>query len=137
MRPVRSCNPFEMASLPAAILGQVDQGDPISYMVLAKGTRVESSDGAEVGTVKEVLQVPEKDVFDGIVLRTPSGDLFADADDVGQIYENLVVLKVGAEGAALLPKPGPSAGTMSVSPSDVADSNLRYGARKLWSRFRR
>ena len=115
----------------------MDRGGPISYMVLAKGTRVESSDGAEVGTVKEVLQVPEKDVFDGIVLRTPSGDRFADADDVGQIYENLVVLKVSAEGAALLPKPGPSAGTMSVSPSDVADSNLRYGARKLWRRFRR
>jgi hypothetical protein len=106
-------------------------------MVLANGTRVESSDGAEVGTVKQVLQVPEKDVFDGIVLRTPSGERFADADDVGYIYENLVVLKVNAEAAALLPKPGPSAGTMSVTPDDVADSNLRYGARKLFSRFRR
>ena len=113
----------------------MDPGDPISYMVLAKGTRVESSDGQEVGTVKRVLQVPEKDVFDGIVVRTPRGDRFADADDVGQIYESLVVLKGDAEQAALLPKPGPSAGTMSVTPDDVADSNVRYGARRLWNRI--
>jgi hypothetical protein len=113
----------------------VERGDPISYMVLAKGTPVESSDGQQVGSVKRVLQVPEKDVFDGIIVRTPSGDRFADADDIGQIYENAVVLKLEGDAAARLPKPGPSAGTISASPDDVADSNLRYGARKLWNRF--
>ena len=82
-------------------------------MVLQKGVRVESSEGSEVGRVKRVLQVPEKDVFDGIILSTPNGDRFADADDVDTIYENVVVLRVGDEGAAL--RRGSDAGTWQLA----------------------
>ncbi len=114
---------------------EVERGDPISYMVLREGVRVESSEGGQVGTVKRVLQVPEKDVFDGIILSTPNGDRFADADDVGQIYENLVVLNVGDEGAATLPRPGKNAGTLSVSPDDTSDSGIRHAARRAWNRI--
>jgi hypothetical protein len=42
----------------------------ISYQVLRKGVPVRASGGEELGTVEHVLQVPELDVFDGIVLRT-------------------------------------------------------------------
>ena len=117
------------------ILQAVERGEPISYMVLQKGVRVESSEGSEVGRVKRVLQVPEKDVFDGIILSTPNGDRFADADDVDTIYENVVVLRVGDEGAALLPRPDKSAGTMSASPDDVTETGLRYAARRAWNRI--
>ena len=93
----------------------------------------------DVATPQATLPPPERreTVFEIRGLTASYGATPALSDVGMQIYENLVVLKVSAEGAALLPKPGPSAGTMSVSPSDVADSNLRYGARKLWSRFRR
>src|SRR4029077_20846133 len=115
----------------ALILGAVDErGGPISYMVLKSGVRVDSSEGTEVGRVKRVLQVPEKDVFDGIVLSTPGGDRFADADDIGEIYENLVVLRVDDEGALALPRPGKNAGTLSVSPEDATDSGVRHAMRR-------
>jgi TPP-dependent pyruvate/acetoin dehydrogenase alpha subunit len=113
----------------------MDRGDRISYMVLKQGVPVESSDGGSVGQVKRVLQVPEKDVFDGIVLSTPQGDRFADADDVAEIYENLVVLRVGDEAAAMLPRPGKNAGTMSVSPEDATDSGVRHAVRRAWNRI--
>ena len=119
------------------MLGAVEaaRGDRISYMVLRTGVLVESSEGGQVGTVKRVLQVPEKDVFDGIVLSTPSGDRFADADDVAAIYENVVVLNVGDEAAAMLPRPGKNAGTLSVSPEDASDSGVRHAVRRAWNRI--
>ena len=79
-------------------------------MVLAKGTPVQSSDGVELGTVVEVLQVPEKDVFDGIVIQTPNGRRFADAAEVAYLYENLMLLSIDGEEAAQLPKPGQTPG---------------------------
>ena len=117
------------------MLGAMGRGDPISYMVLQEGVPVETSEGGAFGTVKRVLQVPEKDVFDGIVVSTPQGDRFADADDVDVIYENVVVLRVGDEAAARLPRPGKTAGTLSVSPEDASDSGLRHAMRRAWNRI--
>jgi uncharacterized Fe-S cluster-containing radical SAM superfamily protein len=57
----------------------------ISYQALRKGVPVRASGGEEVGTVEHVLQVPELDVFDGIVLPTAGGLRFADADQVATI----------------------------------------------------
>jgi hypothetical protein len=113
----------------------MDRGNPISYMVLARGTAVVSSDGEEVGTVSNVLQVPEKDVFDGIVIQTPRGKRFADGPEVAEIYERQVVLSIDAQAAASLPEPGASPASMKVTPDDVADSNARLSARRLWNRL--
>jgi hypothetical protein len=113
----------------------MDRGSPISYMVLASGVRVESSDGHDVGQVARVLQVPEKDVFDGIVVTTPAGERFADADDVAEIYEHMVVLNLDAEAAASLPRPGENPAAMKVTPDDAAESGLRHAARRVWSRL--
>lgn len=119
------------------MLRAVDRGSPISYMVLAPGTRVESSDGVEIGAVHEVLQVPEKDVFDGIIVDTPAGRRFVDGPEVAELYEQLVVLKIGSEAAAQLPKPGENPATMSVSPDDAAGVTTPAGnaMRRLWDRL--
>ena len=93
----------------------MDRGDPISYRVLAKGTRVETADGQQFGQVKRVLDVPVKDVFDGVVVKTPNGDRFVDADEIDRIYENAMVLNLDAEAAALLPKPGDNPHTYAPS----------------------
>ncbi len=93
----------------------MDRGDPISYHVLAKGTPVETADGHEFGRVKRVLDVPAKDVFDGVVVKTPDGDRFVDADEIDRIYENAMVLKLDAEAAALLPRPGDNPHTYAPS----------------------
>ncbi|MGH2815663.1 MAG: PRC-barrel domain-containing protein, partial [Actinomycetota bacterium] len=59
-----------------------DQARRVSYQALPKGVPVRSSGGEEIGTVEHVLEVPELDVFDGIVLKTEAGLRFADANQV-------------------------------------------------------
>ena len=57
----------------------------VSYQALPKGVPVRASGGEEIGTVEHVLEVPELDVFDGIVVQTSAGLRFADADQVADI----------------------------------------------------
>ena len=59
--------------------------EAISYQAATRGTPVLSSSGTQIGTLEHVLQVPEVDVFDGIVIATKDGLRFIDADDVRQI----------------------------------------------------
>jgi hypothetical protein len=94
----------------------MSDGEPISYKVLRPGTAVRSADGAEVGHVERVLEVPEEQIFDGIVIRTPSGERFVDAPDVDGVYERAVVLTITAEEAASLPEPTAAAPVYRVDP---------------------
>ena len=84
-----------------------DDGPAISYKLLARGTRVLSSDGVEVGTVDQVLDNAREHIFDGIVMRTPKGTRFVDAPEVGRITERSVTLTIDAEQAAELPARDP------------------------------
>ena len=81
------------------------QARRISYQALGKGVPVRSSGGEEIGTVEHVLEVPELDVFDGIVLETSDGLRFADADQVADITDRYVVLNLSAEEADRLARP--------------------------------
>ena len=112
----------------------MDRGDPISYHVLAPGTAVETSDGQRVGEVKRVLDVPEKDIFDGVVITTEDGERFVDAHEVDRVYENALVLNINAEAAALLPRPGENPPTYA--PSRAAHLK-RAWRRALWRINRR
>jgi hypothetical protein len=81
----------------------------ISYQALGKGVPVRASGGEELGAVEHVLQVPDLDVFDGIVLRTADGLRFADADQVADITDRYVVLNLPAEETERLGRPqGPA-----------------------------
>jgi hypothetical protein len=111
----------------------VDRGDPISYRVLERGTPVETSDGQSFGHVKRVLEVRAKDVFDGVVVKTPAGDRFVDADEIDRLYENLMLLNIDAEAAALLPKPGETPASLAPSPG----ANLKRSARRAVRRISR
>ena len=77
----------------------------ISYQALGKGVPVRASGGEVVGMVEHVLQVPELDVFDGIVLRTAGGLRFADADQVADITDRYVMLNLPAEQTERLGRP--------------------------------
>ena len=59
-------------------------------MAAVHGTPVLSSTGTEIGTLEHVLEVPEVDVFDGIVIATPSGLRFVDADYVQRITRSQI-----------------------------------------------
>ena len=49
-----------------------DWGLPIAYLVLERGTAVYATGESEIGTVEHVLYVAEEDIFDGIVVQTPT-----------------------------------------------------------------
>src|ERR1700750_285372 len=101
-----------------------DLGFKVSYLAAKKGIPVYSSDEVKLGTVVEVLDAPEADLFDGIIFDTtanrPGGHKFVDAPEVEGIYENGVLLTIAAGGAGKLAKPGKTPGSLEVSPDDVA-----------------
>jgi hypothetical protein len=115
-----------------------DGASRISYQALGKGVPVRASGGEELGTVEHVLEVPELDVFDGIVVKTSGGLRFADADQVADITDRYVVLKLAAGDADQLGRPaGPA--VFHADPAEHAGSSLhdwfgRHFGRAHWKR---
>jgi hypothetical protein len=111
----------------------MDLGDPSSYLVLADGTPVLSSDGRRVGTVAHVLADADADVFDGLVLAMDGGGhRFADASQVEAIHERGVVLRLDAAAAARLPEPAENPAAMSADPADTTPDGLDDKLRRAW-----
>ena len=120
-----------------------DHGVPIAYTALEQGTPVFSSDGEQIGLAERVLADEGKDIFDGIVVDTPSGDRFVDAPDVAALYERAVVLKLSAEEARSLSEPSPAPAVIDVDPDVPVDvdrdgvagagplDKVRHAARRL------
>jgi uncharacterized protein YrrD len=116
----------------------MDLGAPASYLTLADGTPVLSSDGERVGTVEHVLADAEADIFDGLVIDVrsgPGGHRFVDAPQVAEIHEQGVVLTIDASAAAQLPEPSANAATMGADPADVAPDDLGDKLRRAWDRI--
>ena len=111
----------------------MDLGDPASYLVLAEGTPVLSSDGRRVGTVAHVLADADADVFDGLVLAMDGGGhRFADAVHVDAIHVRGVILGLDADGVARLPEPAENPATLSADPGDTAPDGLDDKLRRAW-----
>ena len=86
-----------------------DLGAPISYLVLERGADVFSADGEKVGDVAEVRADLGRDIFDGVVIRhglLPGHNHVVPAEQVDEIYERGVVLKLAADEVESLPAPG-------------------------------
>jgi uncharacterized protein YrrD len=113
----------------------MDLGNPASYLVLADGTPVLSSDGHELGTVEHVLADADADVFDGVIVDMragPGGHRFADADQVEAIYEHGVVLSLDAGAAGRLPEPSENPATLAADPGDTTPDGLDDKLRRAW-----
>lgn len=78
---------------------------PISYLALEAGTPVQGASGRVFGTVEHVLQVPEEDLFDGIVVSTDQGLRFVDRDQITLMTANAVHCALGDDELGNLPKP--------------------------------
>ena len=116
----------------------MDLGPPVSYQALAEGTAVLSSDGQPVGKVAHVLFIESEDVFDGIVVTVhpgPEGHRFADADVVGTIHEDGVVLKLDHDACAALPQPSANPAVMRDDPGAPGASPLGDKLRRAWDRL--
>jgi hypothetical protein len=83
----------------------MDDDTAISYQGAVHGSRVLTSAGQEIGTLEHVLEVPQLDVFDGIVIHTKAGLRFVGADQVGRITASYIRLEIDNEQAASLPAP--------------------------------
>ena len=83
----------------------MDDDTAISYMAAVPGSQVFTSTGKKIGTLGHVLEVPQLDVFDGIVIHTPAGLRFVDADQVGRITASYIRLEIDDHQAAGLPAP--------------------------------
>jgi uncharacterized protein YrrD len=114
----------------------MDLGSPASYLTLAEGTPVYSSDGRELGRVEHLLADPEIDIFDGIVVRRrgpKGGHRFIDADQVDEIFERGVLLELSYEEAvSVLPNPGLNPAAMGVNPGDDEAGELQRKLRRAW-----
>jgi uncharacterized protein YrrD len=101
-----------------------DLGNPSSYLVLAAGTPVYSSDGQKLGAVEHVLADEDTDIFDGLVIDEsvlPGGHRFVDASQIDELYERGAVLTIDAAAAEQLPEPAKSAAAMEVSGEDFVE----------------
>lgn len=116
-----------------------DRGAQISYLVLAEGTAVQSSDGRRLGTVKRVLADTGADIFDGLIVDTDDGDRFVDAPHVADLYERAVVLALSSEEARHMPEPTASPASMEPTPDDIAGETpgdtVRQRLRDAWDRI--
>jgi len=112
-----------------------DLGDPVSYLVVAEGVPVFSSDGTEVGAVEHVLAVAEDDIFDGLVIDSrlgPGGHRFVDAPEVAALYERGVVLALDVAAAERLPEPEANPAAMAADPDDTTPDRLQDKLRRAW-----
>lgn len=112
-----------------------DLGAPSSYLALEAGTPVYSSDGEEVGRVEHVLRDADADIFDGIVIDTsvlPGGHRFVDGDEVEEVFERGVVLKIDRAAAEVAPQPSENPAAMAADPAEGADSELERKLRRAW-----
>jgi hypothetical protein len=114
-----------------------DLGPKVSYLVAKKGIPVYSSDEVRLGTVVEVLDAPEADIFDGVIFDTtanrPGGQKFVDAPEVEGIYERGVILTIDAAAAGQLAAPSKNPGSIEVSPDDVAGEPGPSFWRRTWN----
>ncbi len=110
----------------------------ISYQAASRGTPVLSSTGHQIGTLEHVLQVPDLDLFDGIVIATAAGLRFIDADRVQRITRSHIDCGLDDGQAAALPAPsGPPVyrvDGLADSGHNLHDVLSRFFGRPHWKR---
>lgn len=113
----------------------MDLGKPASYAVLEAGTSVYSVDHAEIGKVTHVLADADEDIFDGIVVGAHpfgAGHRFVDAEDVQEIFERGVILKLDRAACAQLPEPSANPAVMHDDPAEPGPGSGRRRLARAW-----
>ncbi|HEY1236804.1 MAG TPA: PRC-barrel domain-containing protein [Solirubrobacterales bacterium] len=83
-----------------------DDGYPIHYAAVTRGTPVYASDGEQVGKIDEVVDNVREHILDGFVIEMSDGKLrFVDAPEVARTAERAVRLTIDSAAAGELPPP--------------------------------
>jgi hypothetical protein len=86
-------------------MGKHDDDQAVSYRGAVPGTPVLSRAGNEIGTLEHVLEAPDVDLFDGIIVATDWGLRFIDADQIEVITIRHIRCRMDDAEAARLPPP--------------------------------
>ena len=87
-----------------------DATDPVSWLQIAQGWSVVTSDGVSIGAVEQIEGDKQDDIFDGLAVQLPPpGQLvYVPGEQVGLIYPGQVTLKIASvEADALEPFQAP------------------------------
>jgi sporulation protein YlmC with PRC-barrel domain len=87
-----------------------EAADPVSWLQIAQGWSVVTSDGVSIGSVSQVEGDKQDDIFDGLAVESAqSGQIvYVPGEQVGLIYPDRVTLKIAsAEAARLQPFQAP------------------------------
>jgi len=77
--------------------------DPVSWLQIAQGWNVVTSDGTVIGTVAQVEGDKQEDIFDGLAISNDGKHiLYVPGEQVGMIYPGEVNLKISSAGAVKL-----------------------------------
>jgi hypothetical protein len=94
----------------------------VSYQAAVPGTPVLTRSGKEIGTLEHVLEVPGRDLFDGIVVATDWGLRFIPADEVELITVRHVRCRLDDVQADKLPPPEGAAVYRVSALDEIGDS---------------
>jgi hypothetical protein len=105
-----------------------ESGTPIAYSALGKGVPVVSRSGHQFGVVEHVLQIPEEDLFDGIVVSAHHGVRFVNSNQVDTITTTKVTTTLSDDETAKLPAPAAPPAYEADPLADSSDSlHDRFG----------
>ena len=78
--------------------------DPVSWLQIAQGWSVVTSDGVSVGSVVQVEGDKQDDIFDGLAVEQaqPGRIVYVPGEQVGLIYPGRVTLKIASAEADTL-----------------------------------
>jgi hypothetical protein len=118
-------------------MGEADE-TPVSYGAAVHHSPVLTSSGTTIGHLEHVLEVPELDIFDGIVIATHGGLRFIAADHVTRITRAHLETDLDDAQAADLPAPdGPPVYHVDAfqnSGHSMHDALGRFFGRPHWTR---
>jgi len=111
--------------------------DPVSWLMIEPGWRVESSDGAEVGRVEEVTGDSGADIFDGLAIAFSAlgRQHYVPAEQVAEITDGVVRLSLDRATVEKLPAFDEPPESIDVSP-EKASPLARFETRELHPRTR-
>jgi sporulation protein YlmC with PRC-barrel domain len=70
--------------------------DPVSWLQIAQGWNVVTSDGVSVGTVAQVEGDKQSDIFDGLAVESNKQIVYVPGEQVGAIFPGEVTLKLAS-----------------------------------------
>lgn len=82
-----------------------DDPEPVSYEGVPSGVPLLSSSGRQFGTLAKVLEIPEEDLFDGVIVKTHHGRRFVDRDQIAEITTEYIKCDLDDAATQALPEP--------------------------------